>query len=192
MGQSGVACGQVLKCHHCLLVGGDMGLPQCRRGPLGAQGCRPGMGPRVQVLSRGGSHSQVLWGGCLSLTPPGACCLCPCLAPWGSMSPSRCCSLLLFPHRSEFSDTILSVHPSDVLDMPVDPNEPTYCLCHQVSYGEMIGCDNPDVSVGAREEGCWHGAWGRGTGAQTCGTAGGCPLQGRARGGRQGGRRLCL
>ena len=36
--------------------------------------------------------------------------------------------------------------PSDVLDMPVDPNEPTYCLCHQVSYGEMIGCDNPDVS----------------------------------------------
>lgn len=29
-----------------------------------------------------------------------------------------------------------------MLDMPVDPNEPTYCLCHQVSYGEMIGCDN--------------------------------------------------
>lgn len=38
-----------------------------------------------------------------------------------------------------------NVHPSDVLDMPVDPNEPTYCLCHQVSYGEMIGCDNTDV-----------------------------------------------
>lgn len=38
-----------------------------------------------------------------------------------------------------------ATHPSDVLDMPVDPNEPTYCLCHQVSYGEMIGCDNPDV-----------------------------------------------
>lgn len=36
-------------------------------------------------------------------------------------------------------------HPSDVLDMPVDPNEPTYCLCHQVSYGEMIACDKPDV-----------------------------------------------
>ena len=30
----------------------------------------------------------------------------------------------------------------------MDPNEPTYCLCHQVSYGEMIGCDNPDVSAG--------------------------------------------
>lgn len=38
-------------------------------------------------------------------------------------------------------------HPSDVLDMPVDPNEPTYCLCHQVSYGEMIGCDNSDCPI---------------------------------------------
>ncbi|KAL1116876.1 hypothetical protein AAG570_005345 [Ranatra chinensis] len=36
---------------------------------------------------------------------------------------------------------------ADVLDMPVDPNEPTYCLCHQVSYGEMIGCDNPDCPI---------------------------------------------
>ncbi|KAG4072712.1 hypothetical protein HA402_001824 [Bradysia odoriphaga] len=33
------------------------------------------------------------------------------------------------------------------LDMPVDPNEPTYCLCHQVSYGEMIGCDNLDCPI---------------------------------------------
>ncbi|KAJ8384281.1 hypothetical protein AAFF_G00206380 [Aldrovandia affinis] len=47
----------------------------------------------------------------------------------------------------EFNDSILAVHPSDVLDMPVDPNEPTYCLCHQVSYGEMIGCDNPDCPI---------------------------------------------
>ena len=29
--------------------------------------------------------------------------------------------------------------------MPVDPNEPTYCVCQQVSYGEMIGCDNTEV-----------------------------------------------
>ncbi|XP_073730050.1 inhibitor of growth protein 5b isoform X2 [Misgurnus anguillicaudatus] len=39
------------------------------------------------------------------------------------------------------------MHPSDVLDMPVDPNEPTYCLCSQVSYGEMIGCDNADCPI---------------------------------------------
>lgn len=25
---------------------------------------------------------------------------------------------------------------TEVLDMPVDPNEPTYCICHQVSYGK--------------------------------------------------------
>ncbi|CAH0557548.1 unnamed protein product [Brassicogethes aeneus] len=52
----------------------------------------------------------------------------------------------------EVADVVASVlpgltHPSDVLDMPVDPNEPTYCLCHQVSYGEMIGCDNPDCPI---------------------------------------------
>ena len=29
---------------------------------------------------------------------------------------------------------------------PIDPDEPTYCLCDQVSFGEMIGCDNEDVS----------------------------------------------
>lgn len=23
----------------------------------------------------------------------------------------------------------------------VDPNEPVYCFCRQVSFGEMIGCD---------------------------------------------------
>ncbi|XP_060847258.1 inhibitor of growth protein 5-like isoform X2 [Rhopalosiphum padi] len=38
-------------------------------------------------------------------------------------------------------------HSAEVLDMPVDPNEPTYCLCKQVSYGEMIGCDNPDCPI---------------------------------------------
>lgn len=55
------------------------------------------------------------------------------------------CSCL--PLSPDLSDALLPMQPSDVLDMPVDPNEPTYCLCHQVSYGEMIGCDNPDVSV---------------------------------------------
>jgi hypothetical protein len=31
------------------------------------------------------------------------------------------------------------------IEMPIDPNEPTYCTCGRVSFGEMIGCDNPDV-----------------------------------------------
>jgi hypothetical protein len=29
-------------------------------------------------------------------------------------------------------------------DMPVDPNEPTYCICHRVSFGEMVCCDSSD------------------------------------------------
>jgi len=27
-------------------------------------------------------------------------------------------------------------------DMEIDPNEPTWCFCNQVSYGEMVACDN--------------------------------------------------
>lgn len=32
-------------------------------------------------------------------------------------------------------------------DMPIDPNEPIFCLCQNVSYGEMIMCDNLNVSI---------------------------------------------
>ena len=28
------------------------------------------------------------------------------------------------------------------LDVAIDPDEPTYCTCQQVSFGEMIACDN--------------------------------------------------
>ncbi|OBZ85940.1 Inhibitor of growth protein 4 [Choanephora cucurbitarum] len=31
------------------------------------------------------------------------------------------------------------------VDLPIDPNEPLYCYCQQVSYGEMVACDNTDV-----------------------------------------------
>ncbi|KPV72674.1 uncharacterized protein RHOBADRAFT_17997, partial [Rhodotorula graminis WP1] len=27
-----------------------------------------------------------------------------------------------------------------------DPNEPTYCYCDRVSFGEMIACENDDCS----------------------------------------------
>ena len=30
---------------------------------------------------------------------------------------------------------------------PIDPNEPRYCICNEVSYGDMVGCDNEDVSI---------------------------------------------
>ena len=44
--------------------------------------------------------------------------------------------------------------PQEIIDMPVDPNEPTYCLCQQVSYGEMIGCDNTDCPIEWFHFGC--------------------------------------
>ncbi|RWR93617.1 PHD finger protein ING2 [Cinnamomum micranthum f. kanehirae] len=33
-------------------------------------------------------------------------------------------------------------------DLPSDPNEPTYCVCNQVSFGDMIECDNVDCEGG--------------------------------------------
>ncbi|OWM73235.1 PHD finger protein ING2-like [Punica granatum] len=36
------------------------------------------------------------------------------------------------------------------VDQPIDPDEPTYCVCHQVSFGDMIACDN---------ENCQGGEW---------------------------------
>lgn len=40
------------------------------------------------------------------------------------------------------------------LELPVDPNEPTYCFCNQVSYGEMVACDNPDCKIEWFHYGC--------------------------------------
>ena len=34
-----------------------------------------------------------------------------------------------------------------VTDMPVDPNESTYCFCNRVAFGDMVGCDNPTVKI---------------------------------------------
>ena len=36
----------------------------------------------------------------------------------------------------------------------IDPNEPRYCLCNQVSYGEMICCDNQGCSIEWFHYGC--------------------------------------
>lgn len=37
----------------------------------------------------------------------------------------------------------------------LDPDEPTYCICNQVSYGEMVACDNDDVSfLGSSRDCC--------------------------------------
>ncbi|XP_071949651.1 inhibitor of growth protein 1-like [Antedon mediterranea] len=58
------------------------------------------------------------------------------------------------------------IGPSPQFDMPVDPDEPRYCLCNQVSYGEMVGCDNKDcpfewfhfgcVGLHSKPKGKWY------------------------------------
>jgi len=59
--------------------------------------------------------------------------------------------------RRKASEVVAPVVPCPevpIVDMPVDPNEPTYCLCQQVSYGEMIGCDNQDCPIEWFHFGC--------------------------------------
>ncbi|KAL1820950.1 hypothetical protein ACET3Z_015819 [Daucus carota] len=34
------------------------------------------------------------------------------------------------------------------IDQTIDPSEPIYCVCHQVSYGDMIACDNDNCQGG--------------------------------------------
>ncbi|XP_043476533.1 inhibitor of growth protein 3 isoform X1 [Leptopilina heterotoma] len=40
--------------------------------------------------------------------------------------------------------TANTVTDSDNPDWTYDPNEPRYCICNQVSYGDMVACDNSD------------------------------------------------
>jgi inhibitor of growth protein 4 len=40
------------------------------------------------------------------------------------------------------------------LDVEVDPNEPLYCICRRVSFGEMIACDNDDCPIEWFHYGC--------------------------------------
>ncbi|XP_074574597.1 PHD finger protein ING2 [Curcuma longa] len=41
-----------------------------------------------------------------------------------------------------------NISASADVDQPIDPNEPTYCVCHQVSFGDMIACDNENCEGG--------------------------------------------
>ena len=38
----------------------------------------------------------------------------------------------------------------------IDPNEPTYCVCGDVSFGTMIACENEDVSRPESREISWN------------------------------------
>ncbi|XP_048516063.1 inhibitor of growth protein 3 isoform X2 [Athalia rosae] len=59
-----------------------------------------------------------------------------------------------------------AVTDPDNADWPYDPNEPRYCICNQVSYGDMVACDNSDcpfewfhypcVGISAPPKGKWY------------------------------------
>jgi hypothetical protein len=34
----------------------------------------------------------------------------------------------------------------DEAEEEIDPNEPRYCVCGDISFGTMVLCENPDVS----------------------------------------------
>jgi Inhibitor of growth proteins N-terminal histone-binding len=47
---------------------------------------------------------------------------------------------LIAQHNSEVDDTTSNAPDADE-DGEIDEDEPTYCYCNSVSYGEMVGCD---------------------------------------------------
>lgn len=66
-------------------------------------------------------------------------------------------SMLHSPHDASHSiyaheDGAVSIPESTITDQsgynPTgDLQEPVYCICRQVSYGDMIGCDNPSCPI---------------------------------------------
>lgn len=41
----------------------------------------------------------------------------------------------------------LKVEPIGLDVFPIDPYEPKYCICNQVSFGRMVACDNPQCPI---------------------------------------------
>lgn len=62
--------------------------------------------------------------------------------------------------------TTMQVVDPDNPEWTCDPNEPRYCICNQVSYGDMVACDNSDcpfewfhyacVGISAPPKGKWY------------------------------------
>lgn len=50
------------------------------------------------------------------------------------------------PSPEDYSEAAMLDEGQNV-DWTYDPNEPRYCICNQVSYGDMVACDNGDCPV---------------------------------------------
>ncbi|KAJ1418466.1 plan Homeodomain finger of tumor Supressor Ing4 [Ochromonadaceae sp. CCMP2298] len=33
------------------------------------------------------------------------------------------------------------------MDPNIDPNEPVYCVCNRIAFGDMIACDNEECPI---------------------------------------------
>ncbi|KAK1790392.1 hypothetical protein P4O66_014293 [Electrophorus voltai] len=72
-----------------------------------------------------------------------------------SSSLSSCSSSSALAHELVQQAAVLPESDgSGQVDWTYDPNEPRYCICNQVSYGEMVGCDNQDCPIEWFHYGC--------------------------------------
>ncbi|KAM5172833.1 inhibitor of growth protein 3 [Mantella aurantiaca] len=73
-----------------------------------------------------------------------------------SSSLSSCSSTSALAHELSHQQTaaIPESDSNSQVDWTYDPNEPRYCICNQVSYGEMVGCDNQDCPIEWFHYGC--------------------------------------
>uniref|UniRef100_A0A4W5LCW0 Inhibitor of growth protein n=1 Tax=Hucho hucho TaxID=62062 RepID=A0A4W5LCW0_9TELE len=72
-----------------------------------------------------------------------------------SSSLSSCSSSsALAQELSQQASALPESETNNQVDWTYDPNEPRYCICNQVSYGEMVGCDNQDCPIEWFHYGC--------------------------------------
>ncbi|XP_054623605.1 inhibitor of growth protein 3 isoform X2 [Dunckerocampus dactyliophorus] len=72
-----------------------------------------------------------------------------------SSSLSSCSSSsALAQELSQQASVLPETEANSQVDWTYDPNEPRYCICNQVSYGEMVGCDNTDCPIEWFHYGC--------------------------------------
>nr|XP_020469053.1 inhibitor of growth protein 3 [Monopterus albus] len=72
-----------------------------------------------------------------------------------SSSLSSCSSSsALAQELSQQASALPEAEANSQVDWTYDPNEPRYCICNQVSYGEMVGCDNSDCPIEWFHYGC--------------------------------------
>lgn len=56
---------------------------------------------------------------------------------------------IIYSILDESSETMVVDENGSAIDWNPDVGEERYCLCNQVSYGDMVACDNnTDVSIG--------------------------------------------